>query len=107
MSPTKDTAFTSAEGAAEIPETGVPKAWQITREQSARGKWNLGELPLENRFYLNQIYHCFCELPLSRDSLMALSELSGGLIACFLLALIYDHKNTQITKTMLLWETQA
>lgn len=46
------------------------------------------------------------DLPHSKDSLMASSELGGGLMSCFLLELITVYKNTQITKMMLLWEIQ-
>lgn len=40
------------------------------------------------------------DLPPSKDSLMTFSGLGGGLIACLLLELINNHKNTQIAKML-------
>lgn len=60
----------------------------------------MGELSLflkQNQF--KPIYHCFYDLLSSKDSLAAFSEMGGGLIACFLLQLIY-------AETIRLWETQ-
>lgn len=77
--------------AAEISETDIPKAWQIKPKLSARGKWKwrIGWTASlkQNLFKPNLSLLLWPARP--AKSLTAFSEMGGGLIACFLLDLIY------------------